>query len=355
MISQKPIRLWKYLRFKKNKRPKNVGRLFYLSWEDALWDIFSKKNVKKGSTVLVPEFFCGDVENNIRAHGYKIAYYPVSPKLTATNKQLTESVLRYKPTVLIIINAVGIRNQFFDDISWVKNLDKNSVLVEDSVHLTIQPSQLKFYKKNHFIIDSLRKVVPLQGSNLFARKNDLNFSAPPLFQSLGYATGVTFWWFLMNFFWNLAHLTNESNLSNWFTCKAQRTMKIGYDLIGDSFLPARGWPIFDFFQQFLDVDKIKSVKRKQVEFYEEKLANLPKDIFQKAHYTDRDKTELMAYPLVLPLKSAAATLKKIRSQGLLLNFELNDNQWSKKQKIIYLPLGMHVKESHQQKIINVLK
>ena len=104
-MSQKPIQLWKYLKLKRNKLPKNIGRLFYLSWEDALWDILAKKNVKKNSIVLVPEFFCGDVEDNIRAHGYKIAFYPVSSKLITTNKQLAESILRYKPTVLIIIDS----------------------------------------------------------------------------------------------------------------------------------------------------------------------------------------------------------------------------------------------------------
>ena len=58
MISMKPIFLWKYLKLKKNTLPDNIRRLFYLSWEDALWDILEKKNIKKNIKKLTKKTLC---------------------------------------------------------------------------------------------------------------------------------------------------------------------------------------------------------------------------------------------------------------------------------------------------------
>lgn len=352
MISLKPICLWKYLKFERNKIPKNVGRLFYLSWEDALWDILIKKKIKKGSTVLVPEFFCGDVENNIRNHGYKIAYYPVNSRLTTSPKQLIRTIHKYSPEVLVILHPVGISNQLFRQNYWVKLLKPETILIEDSVHKIVDPDKICFIKQNHFIIDSLRKVVPLQGSVVYAQKNEVDFTEPSPFQALGYAIKANLLWVVMQIFWNLSNWSHQSNLSNWFSLKANQIMKIGYDLIGDSVLPARGLFVFNSLQQFIDFEKIRQIKRKQVEFYEHKLTNFPKNIFQKISYSESDKGELMAYPLVLPINIADKTLKQIQDRGLLLNFELNDSVWSKKYKIIYLPLGPHLKKRDLEEVIN---
>ncbi|MFA6016850.1 MAG: hypothetical protein WC744_02080 [Patescibacteria group bacterium] len=347
MISPKPIYLADYLKFERNKIPKNIKRLFYLSWEDALWDILIKKKIKKGSTVLVPEFFCGDVEDNIRNHGYKITYYPVNSRLTTSPKQLIRIIHKYSPEVLVILHPVGISNQLFRQNYWVKLLKPETILIEDSVHKIVDLNKIRFIKPNHFIIDSLRKVVPLQGSVVYAQKDDINFTEPSPFQSLRYATKVIFLWALMQIFWSLSHWANRSNVSNWLSLKANLFMKIGYDLIGDSILPARGFFVFNFLQQFIDFEKIRRIKRRQVEFYE-------KNIYATIPYLDFDKGEMMAYPLVLPINIAGKVLKQIRGRGLLLNFELNDSVWSKKHKIIYLPLGPHLSENNLKYITSCI-
>jgi len=129
-----------------------------------------------------------------------------------------------------------------------------------------------------------------------------------------------------------------------FFKKAKRSMKIGYDLIGDSILPAKGFFIFNFLEMFIDFEKIEEIKQKQVKFYEN---NIVTDV----PYSEDDKSKLMAYPIVLPIKIANQTLKRIRDMGLLLDFELNDSKWSKKHKIIYLPLGPHISNANLQEII----
>ena len=201
MIPQKPIFLWKYLGFKKNVLPKSVKRLFYLSWEDGLWDILEKKNVRKGSVILVPEFFCGDVENNIKNHGYKIRYYFVSENLQTTDRQLLSAINKFEPKVIIIHHHVGIFNLLLSYKNWSKYVDNSIILIEDCVHRIVEPNQLKFIKQNHFFIDSLRKVVPLQGSVVYGQKNDLNFKQPPFYHSPLYSLKVHLLWIMMNLCW----------------------------------------------------------------------------------------------------------------------------------------------------------
>jgi len=264
-----------------------------------------------------------------------------------------ESVKKYKPTVLIIFHTLGIKNNLLLKTDWFKKLDKNTILIEDCVHRIVDPNKVKFIKQDHFIIDSLRKVVPLQGSVVYAQKKYINFSVPTILQSFRYATSVTLLWATMNLFWVFSQLFFGTKLSVWLVDKANKIMKTGYDLIGNSIKPARGFFIFDFLQQFIDIENIQRKKRDQIEFYEKKLADLPENIFQKVPYENSDKAEMVAYPLVLSIKNAANILSTIRRKGLLLDFELDDSQWSKKQKIIYLPIGPYLTNRNMNKIVDV--
>lgn len=355
MISLKPIFIFKYLKLKRNEKPGQTGRTFYLSWEDALWDVVEKKKVKKGSLILVPEFFCGDVEVNIVKHGYKIAHYPVSKKLKTTSQELADSLKKTKPSVLVILHCVGITNNLLIDTDWLSHVDKNIIVIEDCVHRIVDDRELKFISKNHFIIDSLRKVVPLQGSVLYAQKDCFDFDEPPFYQSFSYAFGVTWLWMTMNFLWSMTHIFKWTRISVWFAGNANKMMKKGYDLIGDSMLPARGFFLFGLIQRYLDIDKIKKIKKSQIEFYENGLKNLREKKITLASYFQSDKKEMIGFPLVISLGIADKTLEAIRKQGLLLDFELNDSIWSKKQKIIYLPIGLHLSNDDIKRISSIVR
>jgi hypothetical protein len=243
------------------------------------------------------------------------------------------------PRVVVIFHAVGIHNRLLDKSIWIKYIRPETIIIEDSAHLLINPERIRIIKKNHFIIDSLRKVVPLQGSNVFGNVKDLNFSAPPIFQSFHYSLRVIFLWLEMIFFWNLSNLFAKNNLSNFFAETAEKLMTKGYDLIGDNKLSARGFFIFGFIQQFIDYKKIGKIKKRQIEVYEEKLGDI---IPVNINYSDKDRSEMRGWPIVLPINRAKTVLKFLRKNGLKIRFELNDSIWSRKQKIIYLPLGPHL-------------
>lgn len=47
-------------------------------------------------------------------------------------------------------------------------------------------------------------------------------------------------------------------------------------------------------------------------------------------------------------------LKKLRKEGLLIRFELDDSPWSQTRKVIYLPLGPHVSHADIMWIIDTV-
>lgn len=337
MISPQPVFSLKYFRFSKNPIRQGLKRLFYLSWEDALWDILIQKKIKKGSTILLPDFYCVDVENNIKAHGYKIRRYEIFSDLSANTKSFINLLKKYKPSVVVILNPVGMRSNLFKQTNKFTKILENTVLIEDSVHSVIEPSKIIIYQKNHFIIDSLRKVLPLQGSQVFGMAKDLSFKEPPFYQSIGYSINIHWLWFLMELYWILGLYKS-----------AEKLMLRGYELIGDSVKPARGSLIFKFLSQRINISAIEKTKIKQVKYYERLLKC-------NKIYANSDRPHLRGLPIVLSSGIANKVLRIVRKTGTPIRFELNGCTWSNKQKIIYLPLGFQMSAVKQQDLCLVVK
>lgn len=336
MVSTQPTISFKYFRLKKNIIPKDLKELFYLSWEDALWDILIHKKIKKGSLILVPDFYCSDVEENIKNHGYKIARYRILSNLKADKKSFSNSIVKYKPSVIVIFHPVGMKSNLLDNFDWIKKITGKSILIEDAVHRVVDAGDYKIIRTNHFVMDSLRKVVPLQGAHIIGNTSDLNFNPPPALQSYLYFIKVNINCMLMNICWTLG-------FNKW----AEYLMLKGYGLIGDEIKPARGSLIAKFLSDRLDIKNIQKLREKQVNFYKEKLNNfLPFRLSLK----NKDKKHLRGYPVILSISKAEKILHFLRKNGLLVRFELEGSNWSKKQKIIYLPLGFHVNDRIQDKI-----
>jgi hypothetical protein len=341
MVSPQPILSYKYFQYKKNKLPKGIKCLFYLSWEDALWDLLLKKNIKKNSNILVPSFYCDDVEGNIKSHGYKVVYYITNSNLTTDKKSFQIAIKKYKPSVVIVFNPAGIKNNLFENTKWLSKITNKSVLIEDSVHRIIKPTEIKIIKRNHFVIDSLRKVVPLQGARIFGRSEDLNYKEPPIYQSAFYALGVNVLWLLMQVFLTLGMYK-----------LAEKMMIIDYKLIGNSKLAARGLILNRFLSERLNISKIERSKVNQTDYYEKELNKI---LPIRLKIPLKDKKHLRGFPIILPIAKSQNILDYLRNKGLLLRFELNNSTWAKKQNIIFLPLGIHMTEKQQDQVCDLVK
>lgn len=339
MISPHPINLYKYLKSEKNILPRNLGHLFYMSFEDALWDILKKKRIKKGSVILLPEYWCGDVQNNITSHGYKYVHYHVTDDFKVNVREIISKIKKINPAVVLVFHPFGITNDLMKDTSWIKYLPEKTILIEDCVHRLVDPKEIKLVTKNHLVMDSLRKVIPLQGSNVYGQKEFLDFKPDAINSSFFYSLGVVFLWGLMQFFLNIRLIK-----------MGERLMKIGYDLIGDSQEGAGGWAMFDYFQKYINYDKVRRIKTMQALFYEKELKK-----YQKRLYLPSDRGLMKSFPIILPLEKGESLLKYLRKHGLMTKFELDDSAWSEKQKVIGLPMGVHLKKKNIVWITNVIK
>jgi hypothetical protein len=133
---------------------------------------------------------------------------------------------------------------------------------------------------------------------------------------------------------------------------AEKIMLVGYELIGDSKLSAKGSFLGSFLSNRISIRNIENIKKVQVGYYEKKLRRyLP----IKLSILDEDKKHIRGYPVILSNSNSLDILNYLRNEGLLVRFELNGSRWSDKQKIIYLPLGLQMTVKQQDEVCHLVK
>ena len=340
----------------------NHNEQFYLSWEDALWHLLQIHKIKKDAIILVPEFFCGDVIDNMESHGLKHINYKVDKYLQPNVSDFIQKLQKEKPMLVVIFHAVGITNPLLQNTKkWLQFLPKNSILIEDCVHKVIDPQKIEFITKNHYIIDSLRKVVPLQGSWLYSKQPTSKTTRQTNFLTAWYRFLVFFWWVLMQLFLVAVFYTKNSTIQKQGNKLAEFAMRQGYEVIGDHKLSACGFSGMAWLSRKLNYKKIYENKVEQVQLYKKLLTPLFKQqqtliskYFFEIPFLDLDYSQLRGFPLGINLEFAESFLQTIRSKNLLLRFELNDGAWSNNQKIVYLPMGLHVKNKDIEWVCRVI-
>ena len=345
MYALQPTKIWRYLAFKQLVVPSSFRRFFYTSWEDAMWDLLQFFNGSDNSICLVPEFFCMDVVNNMETHGLSCIFYPVDTQLQTDPIIFASYLIKYQPKVVIVLHTVGITNQLFaHNKSWLKYLPANALLIEDSVHRLVDPQLICLLTPRHFVIDSLRKVAPLYGSNLFGDASTLrNFKQSAWWLTLSYQLKVFWWWWLFQLHLHIAVLPMLKRHNRWWNTQAQKYLQKGYDLIGDSERAAPGPWLFKILASYLSVTTIEKIKIQQVARY----LSLLKSCWTNSnlyyiHFDQADAGKLRGFPIGISSTNADQLLLQLQKNQLAWKYELDDCPWSKRQKIIYLPLGPHI-------------
>ncbi len=357
MFSIHPIKLWRYVSLRRLVVPSRLRRFFYTSWEDTLWDLLQYFQIPEKAICLVPEFYCMDVVKNMEEHGLACVFYPVDPQLQIDPKTFVRYVRKYQPGVVIILHSLGITNPLFShNKSWLKYLPTNTLLIEDCVHRLIDPQLICLLTSRHFVIDSLRKVAPIYGSNLYGNATTLHkFKQSAWWQTLPYQAKVFWQWWLFQSCLHAAGFLERSMWSRWWNIKAKKFMQKGYDLIGDSQRAATGPWFFNFLSQFLSIKTIEEIKKQQVNCYQGLLQSCwANDILYQIHFDQVDGGKLRGFPVGIAAKNADRYLPQLQKNQLAWKYELDDCPWSKRQKIIYLPLGPHIELKEIELICKLL-
>lgn len=358
MIPTQPFNIFAYLgKGESSTLPPDIKNLHYLSWEDAVWDIIEYKKIPKGSIALIPSFWCGDVVENMRAHGVVCAHYECDENFQTDQKILLESIKKHSPKIIIIFHAVGIKNKLLTkNIHWLREIPEETIVIEDSVHSVVNPAEVIIVKRNHFVIDSWRKVLPLQGAAIYGKKEDLFWEQPKMSQSLSNKFTVVIFWLIFQILLFLQYISSNK-ISIFLGKLAEKCMIIGYDFIGDSKVASGIFNIFAELHSKLDYENIKKTKRGQVLLYEKIMKNIfeNNEYVQQVEYQEGDREELRGFPVRLSLDFADRVLTNLRNNGLFVRFELNDSPWSQKQKVIFLPLGPHLNNRDIEKVVEISK
>ena len=359
MLPIQPPCIPKYFDFsRKVKTPHNAHLFsrFCLSWEDGLWHVLKVHAIPKGSVVLVPSFFCWDVVKNMQQHGLVHKVYAVDKNLQPIEAEFIAQLKQWKPAVVIIFHSVGITNNLFKNPSkWLPFVSIDALIIEDSVHRVVDSSRISFITKNHYVIDSLRKVVPIQGSWMYAGHRIPKIPVSVSVRTVWYRVLILFWWLVMQFFLVLVYYSRASSIEKKGNTLAELAMLRGYEAVGVHLQPSPGHSIMAFLSRKIALQKNFSIKKKQALRYAERLQSCAdsKNFFFISMQAS-DAQELRVFPLGIELRVADDFLAYLREHTLSVRFELNDSIWSSRQKIVYLPMGLHVQDTEIDSVCAII-
>lgn len=319
-----------------------VRQLYYWSWEDGLWDLLRAKQVATGSTILVPDFYCQDVVENIRAHGYMVVTYRLNAHFQIKIRTLINSIHRHKPAMVILFHACGIQNTITNRSNWIQRIPREVLVVEDAVHQLVDPSTVKPLSDRHFIMDSLRKVSPFPGSFLYGTKKGLDFHQSRKIWS-PYAASSLLLYLLFRCTLILSHVTRVACLASF---AHQRVLKGHDDIIGNSEVAHRGIGVFAWFAKWIHFAKIQRKKREQVFLYKKTMKGVytKGSPFYPIRMKPSDYGKLHAFPVGLRGKMDERMAAYFTGKKIVVFPKFPESAWARKRDVLFLPLGFHIRK-----------
>lgn len=351
--------LWPFLRHQKSKLSAAIAQYYFLSFEDALWEVLPNRGVIPGSLILVPDFYCLDVVENIHAHGYKTAFYQLDANLQPIESQFRQQVIKTQPSAVILFHAAGIQCDLVNRsmIEWLGL--RHCLVIEDCVQRLVNPEEIHLFGKHHLVMDSLRKVSPLPGSMVYGLKSgflnddvawssqsttlrhwDISIRAVVMEYGYQYLSAALFC--LFQTLQAIAVLTHSPKIMRF---SHQVVLRQHDALIGDSRRGYSGWSIWRWLHQYIDFAKVARLKRTQVEQYErvlEPLLRQQRNFFYSITISDREKGSLHVFPLGLRRPITQTQIDWLHGRGAVIWPKFPDSEWAKDKSVLFLPLGFHV-------------
>ena len=333
--------LFPFLSFRKTSVSPGIIRYAYHSFEDGLWDLLQQYALPRGSVILVPDFYCMDVIDNIRHHGYRPVFYPLDDNFQIRPDRLYRFVRRYSPGVIIIFHACGIRSMTVHKPSWMRALPKETIIIEDCVHRLLDPSTVTIRRSTHYVMDSLRKVSPLPGSHMYTRKKLPNVTKRySVFNR--YAIASAGYYVLFRLLFVTAMTFRSARLIRF---AHTNILKKHDDIIGDRFVPTRGFGWASWFLDRFDFKRIERHKARQVTLYRTYLSALAHP-FYGIRIPKQDYGKLHVYPLGFCKTPDPSLIRYLHRHGVVVWYKFPDAPWSKNRGVLFLPLGFHVTDAH---------
>lgn len=345
-----------FLHPKRYVLPHGIFQKHFLSFEDALWTILAAKNIPSGSVILLPDFYCMDVVENIRRHGYTPVFYPLDDNFQISNTTFVTLIRRNRPQVIILFHACGITNKVAKDIRYMRSLCEKALVIEDCVHRLINPSTMQLVHTNHIAIDSIRKVSPLYGSFMYSKfaLDETQMTNKQREYSYILFTHLLYTLFRMAFV--LGVMFRSYRLVSY---AHTRLLRFHDDLVGDSTYGYKGKRRYKFLHRFINFSYIEKLKEKQIALYASLLSSLYKkgSPWYEVGMPQSDKKYLHVYPLGFNPRSRFGTKEVetlLQNNRIPVWFKFLDCPWSQMRSVMFLPLGFHVTNNDIKRVCSLL-
>ncbi len=337
-----------FLTTKPYKLPKGIRRHYYFSWEDGLWDLLQQKNIPKGSAILIPDFYCMDVVENIKNHGYRPVFYPLNKQLQIPTDSFIQILKKEKPLLIIIFHACGITSNLIKDHTWTRQMKKETIILEDCVHRLLDPSDIDLIHPNHIVMDSLRKDSPLPGSFIYGSNRFLTY------QPNTHIFTIYFWLSAFYFLLFKLTLTTSFILNNPQLTKYAHevVLKNHDDIIGDSLYSHAGIPGIPLLHRFIDFKKVKQTKQRQVQLYKDLLKE--RNPLYQFTIDRKDFQHLHVFPLGVTSPVSRQFIDYLHQKGIVIWNKFPDCPWSQRHSVLFLPLGFHITDLEIKTTLNVI-
>jgi len=347
-----------FLRSQTYRLPEGISRTYFVSFEDALWVLLRTLQIPKDSTVLLPDFYCIDVVDNIKAHGFHVEYYPLDDHFQITEKELEQHITKRKPRVLIVFHACGITSAVTRDLDRIFQKNRDLIVIEDAVQRLTNPEKVALLSPRHYVIDSLRKVSPLPGSFLY-RSNESPLVIPDrIYREWRYVFLSGIYYALFSVCSALGTMLSNPSLIIY----AHETILATHDnLIGDSMGGYAGNRIFPRIHKYFDFKKVADRKKVQITLYEKRFRLLASrfPMWYHVRIPAHSRGNVHAYPIGIRHPQRTLVMKYIQSkllrQGIPAWFKFTDSPWSGKRGVLFLPLGFHIKAADITRVTDTLE
>lgn len=341
-----------FLGLKSYHLPKNIKRYYYLSMEDAIWEFTRKMNIPKGSLFLFPDFYCVDVLNNVKMHGFQYKLWKVDRHFNTNIDAFIKLIIKEKPRMVFVFHAAGITSNLFKDTRWVPYLPPDSFIIEDCVHRLVNPAEIKLINKRHIIMDSLRKDSPLPGSFVYGAKETLTYTPSP-YRFSWYLVSTSIWYILFRWILKLGSLLNNAHMTNF---AHEKILQIHDDIIGDSWESYRGLPWVPLIHRFIDFRKIEQLKVHQVKMYKKLMQRIysSSQFFYEIEINEKDYKNFHVYPvgILVPESETKNLILYLHKNNISVWIKFPKCDWNKKKSCLFLPLGFHVSDAEIEYAVN---
>lgn len=325
---QQQLSLRTYFGTTKQLWPNRYKREYFLSFEDALWNLLPRFGIEKEAVIFLPDFYCLDVISNINAHGYKVVLYELDENLLPRLKELYSQIRLNQPRVFIDFFVAGLPSNLATNIR--PHLPQGTLYIYDLVHTLVDSKYGELLDKNTLILTSTRKVSPYFGSlAVYLDKISPNTFRLPLVYTISALLK-----------WSLYLLTLKLSIllsAPLFARYADRVLTSHDNQIGDAKHSAPLPNIFLKIHDFLQTEKIQQIRIKQYFLYYRLLKKV-----DNIKFLERAKSFsylLRGFPLFVPSRIRAKFLTACEKMGYFSWTMFEDSAWKSDQNLVLLPMG----------------